>query len=114
MLSQQRALRDESRARFRNDLVESASNWWLLEAVGGTAVTLRSGVRVITLLYAVYALTGTDAAGGTVTLEAGDSINIYNDGVDVLTAAVSAGGVATIQRTAGADTFDVNMTGVWV
>lgn len=85
--------------------------------VAGTAVTLLAAGTIayaVTLVFVVHAVTGADASGGTVTLECGDSYAIYNDGTDVLTLALSAGGQLTVQRTGGADTFNVNCMGVWL
>jgi hypothetical protein len=85
--------------------------------VAGTAVTwLAAGaiLYVTTLLYAVRAVTGGDENGGVVTLAPGDSFALYNDGTDVLTLSVTAGGALQVQRTAGADSFDVKVMGIWL
>lgn len=75
-----------------------------------TAYTVLTGVAsVVTVLYAVYAITGADTEGGIETLAPGDSVDIYDDGTDVLTLAVSAGGDVTVEPTAGADTFNVSL-----
>lgn len=47
-------------------------------------------------------------------LTPGNTVNIYDDGVDVLTLAVTALGAVTIQRPAGAATFDVNLGLRWI
>lgn len=87
------------------------------ESVGAAAVTLLpagSAMYVITMVYVVREITGGGTSGGTVTLNAGSGFSIYNDGTDVLTLALSALGALTAQRTAGADTFDVKLMGVWL
>lgn len=87
------------------------------EGVGAAAVTLLpagSAMYIITMVYVVREITGGGTSGGTVTLNAGSGFSIYNDGTDVLTLALSALGVLTAQRTAGADTFDVKLMGVWL
>jgi len=53
-------------------------------------------------------------AGGATTVDNGAAVNLYNDGVDTLTLAVAADGSVTLQRTAGAATFDVSLWLVWV
>jgi hypothetical protein len=53
-------------------------------------------------------------AGGEFTCLNGGNVVLYTDGVDTLTLAVAADGSATLQRTAGAATFDVSMWMVWV
>ena len=88
-------------------------------AVDNAGVTVIAGgtgdvTATVTFMYAVYAITGTDSTGGTVTLEPSDSFVLYNDGTDVLTIAVDAGGQVTVARTAGADTFNVALQGVWL
>lgn len=85
--------------------------------VAGVAATLLaagSAMYVITLVYVTRELIGSGTSGGTVTLTAGSSFSIYNDGTDVLTLSLTAGGALTAQRTAGADSFDVKLMGVWL
>lgn len=101
------------------DLLTREMPTWMLAAtgVGAAAVTLLEAGTVqyvITLLFVVRAVTGADTSGGTVTLALGDNFSIYNDGTDVLTLTLTAGGALTAQRTAGADTFDVKVLGVWL
>ncbi len=86
-------------------------------AVAGVAVTLLAAGAVqyvLTVVYAVRAIGAGDENGGVVTLAPGDSFALYNDGTDVLTLALSAGGELTVQRTAGAETFDIKLLGVWL
>jgi len=85
--------------------------------VAGAAVTLLpagSAMYVLTMVYVVREFIGSGTSGGTITLTAGTSASIYNDGTDVLTLALSASGALTAQRTAGADSFDVKLMGVWL
>ena len=58
-----------------------------------------------------------ESAGGVSSvagnLTPGSGVNLYNDGVDVLSLVVWADGRVTIQRTAGAATFDVQLEMKW-
>lgn len=85
-------------------------------AVAAGAVTIVAVGNVTAILTATYAVdeSGGGTSGGTATLTLAGSVNIYNDGVDILTLAVGAGGDVTLQRTAGAATFDVRVLTVWV
>jgi hypothetical protein len=83
--------------------------------VGGTAVTIADGItKIITVMYAVAEVTGAGVIGGVASVAVGGNFVIYWDFVDGLTLAVSVGGVVTLQRTAGADTFDCSLWMVWV
>jgi len=79
--------------------------------VAGTAVTLiangaKDVTAIIGFMYVIRVSDGeTDA--GFAYIANNDSLAIYDDGTNVLTAAVSAVGAFTVQRTAGAVTFDV-------
>jgi hypothetical protein len=92
---------------------------WSETGVDGTGVTLIPNAagdvtEVATFVYAVSAVTAGDAAGGVVSLEPEDSFNLYDDATDTLTLAIAANGSVTVQRTAGADTFDINIFGTWI
>ena len=95
------------------------SGHWTWAAVNATARTMiPNGTgdvsACITLMWAAYAITGADYTGGTVTLGPSESWNLYDDGTDVLTLAVAADGSVTIQRTAGADTWNFTAWGTWL
>lgn len=99
--------------------VPSPTGFWTFAGVDDTpTVVIPDGANdvtaVATFIYAVHAVTGGDNAGGSVTLETNDSSILYNDGTDALTLAISAAGAVTLQRTAGADTFNVSLQGVWL
>lgn len=92
---------------------------WSESAVDGTGVTLIPNgagdvTQVATFIYAVSAVSAGDATGGTISLEPSESFNIYDDTIDTLTLAVAVDGSVTVQRTAGADTFNVKIFGVWL
>lgn len=90
---------------------------WYLTQIDNVAQTLLAAGNVaagITLLYIVSAVAGGDAVGGTVTLEPGDSFDLYDDGTDSLQITCTAGGAVTLVRDAGADSFNANLYGVWL
>jgi len=94
------------------------SGHWTWTGVDGTARTVIPNgagdvTRALTVLYQVYESAG-GLAGGTATVANGASVNLYTDGVDTLALAVAADGSVTVQRTAGAATFDVVLWGVWL
>ena len=111
-------------ARLQFDTYPDGSNLghtglWSSSAVTDAAQTvIANGTgdvgKAITTQYVVYAITGTDSSGGTVSLAPNQSFIIYNDGTDALTLAVAADGSVTVQRTAGADTFDVTLWMTWM
>ena len=68
---------------------------------------------ILTIIYAVSESAG-GVSGGTATVVPAGSVVLYNDGTDVLTLAVAANGAVTLQRTAGAATFDVSINMVWI
>lgn len=68
---------------------------------------------MLTVLY-VISESGGGTAGGTATVLNNSSVDLYDDGTDILTLAVGVGGSATLQRTAGATTFDVSLWMVWL
>jgi hypothetical protein len=91
-------------------------NRW--DAVDGTAQIVIPGgagdiVSVGAFLYTVYAVTAMDVRAGVATLTPGAAQILYTDGTSTLTLACSAGGELTVQRTAGTDTFNVTLLGVW-
>jgi len=91
----------------------------VFRALAGTAQTFipdgtKDATRGITFLYFVYAITGQDSAGGVATLVPGGSWTLYNDGTDAVTVTCNANGSVTVARSAGADTFDVALMGVWL
>ena len=91
---------------------------WIFSAVAGVAQTLiPNGANDMTeggtFTYHVYAITGADTTGGTVILDNNTSVVLYDDGTDQLTLACAADGSVTVQRTAGADTFNIVLMGVW-
>jgi len=52
--------------------------------------------------------------GGISFVNNNDSVALWNDGTNVLTLAVAANGQATLQRTAGAVTFDITLRAIWI
>lgn len=99
-----------------NPQCEHQDCWYLTGLNDKAQVLLAAGVvtQGVTFLYIVSAVTGGDASGGTVTLEPGDSFDLYDDGTDSLQIICSAGGEVSIIRDAGADTFIANLYGVWI
>lgn len=67
----------------------------------------------LTVLYRVLESAG-GVSGGSATVNNNSSVDLYDDGTDILTLAVAADGSATLQRTAGAATFDVSLWMVWL
>lgn len=93
--------------------------FWDYNGVGAGAQTVIPGGAgdVTKLLWGnavVAEVTGAGTAGQMVWLAPGGSQAIYTDGVDTLTLAVGAGGDVTVQRTAGADTFQVVLWLIWI
>jgi len=70
-------------------------------------------VAILTVIYAVSESAG-GVSGGTATIVPTGSVDLYDDGTDVLTLAVAANGTVTLQRTAGAATFNVSLNMVWI
>jgi len=87
--------------------------FWITDVVGVAQTVIAGGVgdvaNVITALYAVEEETGGGSSGGVVTCTPGNTVDIYDDGVDVVQLQVAAGGAVTVQRTAGADTFNIRL-----
>ena len=89
-----------------------------LYTIGAAAITVIPDIigdvaALLTIIYAGSESAG-GVAGGTATVVPTGSVVLYNDGVDVLTLAVAANGTVTLQRTAGAATFDVSLNMVWI
>lgn len=89
-----------------------------LNNVAGVAMpVVPNGARdvavLLTVLYAVSESAG-GTSGGSATVLNNSSVVLYTDGVDTLTLAVAADGSVTLQRTAGAATFDVSMWMAWL
>ena len=88
------------------------------KAVAGGAVTIlphgaKDAASGMTMFYRVLESAG-GTSGGSATVDNTSSVDLYDDGTDVLTLAVAADGSATLQRTAGAATFDVVYLIVWM
>jgi len=93
----------------------SGTPGWYHAGIDGTAVTVTGGVTYGTIfLYIVRAVTAADVKMGTISVEPGGSLLLWTDETTDLTLACSAGGVVTVQRTAGTDTFDVTLMGIWM
>jgi hypothetical protein len=91
-------------------------NRW--DAVDGAARIVIPGgaadiVYVGAFLYTVYAITAMDVRAGVATITPGAAQILYTDDTSTLTLACSVGGELTVQRTAGTDTFNVTLMGVW-
>jgi len=89
-----------------------------LYTITNTAITvipdsIGDVVAILTVIYAVSESAG-GVSGGTATVVPTGSVDLYDDGVDVLTLAVAANGTVTLQRTAGAATFNVSLNMVWI
>jgi uncharacterized spore protein YtfJ len=87
--------------------------FWITNLVGAAQTVVAGGVgdvkNIITAMYAVEEETGGGSSGGVTTCTPGANVAIYDDGVDVVQLQVAAGGVVTVQRTAGADTFNIRL-----
>lgn len=91
----------------------------VFDGVDDTPVTILAAgtiTAVATFTYAILAVTAGDTAGGTVTLPVNDSATLYANvgATETFALAISAAGAVTVQRTAGADTFDIAIRGVWI
>jgi len=91
---------------------------WSWDGVDGTLrVIIPAGAGDMVyggvFLYHVYAVVAGDTTSGMVSIDNNTSVVLYNDGVDRLTLVCTAGGALYVQRTAGADTFNVVIQGVW-
>lgn len=92
---------------------------WNYSAVADTAITVIPNAagdvtELLTCMYAVAEVTGTDTGGGVVSLAPSESYNICSDATNILTLAVAADGSVTVQRTAGTDTYKVSLWMTWI
>lgn len=85
-----------------------------IAAVAETVLAAGTITKVVTVTYAAAEETGSDTGGGVVTLELGDAANIVHDGTNVCTLTCTVGGALQVARSAGADTYAVNLWAVWV
>jgi len=101
-----------------NDNTPAYGGYRMANDVAGVAVTIITNATgdVTVGLQAMYFVSesGGGTSGGMATVPNGGSADLYDDGTDVLTLAVAADGSTTLQRTAGATTFDVSLWLVWV
>jgi len=95
----------------RSAVTVGYSSQFAANDVAGSAITLiANGAKDVTAIIGfmyVISVSDGEADAGFTYLKNNDSQTIYDDGTNVLTAAVSAVGAFTVQRTAGAVTFDV-------
>lgn len=92
---------------------------WGYSGIANTALTIIANgtgdvTEGITVQYVASEVTGTDAGGGTVFLEPGDSTIILSDSTNTLTLTCAADGSVTIVRSAGTDTYKFQCWAVWV
>lgn len=101
-----------------NDNTPSYGGYRMANDVAGAAVTIiANGTGDVTVgLQAMYFVSESagGTGGGSATCLNNASVDLYDDGTDVLTLAVAADGSVTLQRTAGAATFDVSLWLVWI
>lgn len=90
---------------------------WSGTGIAGVAETILAAgaiTKVVTVVYAAAEEVGSDTGGGVVTLELGDTANIVHDGTNVCTFTCTVGGALEVARSAGADTYAVNLWAVWI
>lgn len=92
---------------------------WSHSAVADTALTVIPNAtgdvtELLTCMYTVAEVTGTDVGGGVAVLAPGESTVVCSDATNTLTLAVAADGSVTVQRTAGTDTFKVSLLMNWI
>jgi len=93
--------------------------YWAETGIDDTAVTVIANgtgdvTKVLTVLYAVSEISGTQRGGGVATLEPGYAVVLCDDGTDRLTLSCAADGSVTLARTAGTDTFAACLWMVWL
>ena len=94
--------------------------WWSYGPIGAAAVTVVPGgnfdvTRVLRAMFVVHEIAGAGTNAGEVTATpGGGAINLYNVGADTLTLTVAAGGDVTVQRAAGASTYNVVLLMIWI
>jgi len=86
--------------------------------VAGTPVTIvpdgsGDAAHGVTVTYRVVT-SGGDAGGGAVTVDLGDTYDLFDDGTNVLTLTVAANGSVTIVRSGGSVTFDISLQAIWI
>lgn len=90
----------------------------ITDVVGAAQTIIPDGADdVTTILHASYVVqeeTGGGAMAGTASVIPGANAIIYADGVDSVQLQVAANGAVTVQRTAGADTFNVRLHMVYI
>lgn len=92
---------------------------WCFDGLNDTARTVilngtGDAIRGLIADVVCWAITGADTTSGAYSLTAGANVEIYNDGTDIVQLQMAADGSVTVQRTAGADTFKVQISGNWV
>lgn len=87
-------------------------------AIGAAAQTVITDMpgdvsAILSILYAVSE-SGGGVSAGSANCAPGGTVDLYDDGVDVLTLTVAANGGITVARSAGAETFELRLSMVWI
>lgn len=97
------------------------SGWWSYGPIGAAAQTVIAATdlcavtRIMRVVSVVHEIAGAGVNGATQNATpGGGAINLYNVGPDTLTLNVTAGGAVTVQRAAGASTYDVVLLMAWI
>jgi hypothetical protein len=97
------------------------SGWWSYGPIGAAAVTVISATdlctvqQIMRIKFVVHEIAGGGTNGNTVNATpGGGAVNLYNAGADTLTLTIGAGGDVTVQRAAGASTYNVVLEMTWI